>query len=173
VGLVLVLFFVVPGGCARVHPPDVGPEPVGELKTHSRAFICDCNRCKRGYFDGVVVVVVVVTVVVGVMDDVTNADEVVDVGISADVTEVTARNDCAWALQVPVNCRDRGVARVGSCLAGGTRVGACFTDTAGPALKASGRTQPFKTTHRARVRDFASHCLPPLHSHLAPRALPH
>jgi hypothetical protein len=48
VGLVLVLFFVVLGGCARAHPPDVAPEPVGELKTCSWAFMFDCSHCSLG-----------------------------------------------------------------------------------------------------------------------------
>jgi hypothetical protein len=29
------------GGCARAHPPDLAPELVSELKTRSRAFICN------------------------------------------------------------------------------------------------------------------------------------
>jgi hypothetical protein len=53
------------------------------------------------------VVVVVVTTVLG---DVVNVGEVVGTGISADVTDVTVRNDHARALQVPVLCGDRGVA---------------------------------------------------------------
>jgi hypothetical protein len=36
------------GGCARAHPPDVAPELVSELETHSRAFIRDCSRCSFG-----------------------------------------------------------------------------------------------------------------------------
>jgi hypothetical protein len=52
-------------------------------------------------------------------------------------------------------------------------VGERFADTADPTLKASSRTHPFKTAVRARVRDFASHYLLPLCSHLAPRALLH
>jgi hypothetical protein len=47
------------------------------------------------YFVGVVVVVVVVAAVMG---DVVNAGKVVGVSISADVTDVTTRNDCARAL---------------------------------------------------------------------------
>jgi hypothetical protein len=63
-----------------------------------------------GYSIGVVVLVVVVTTIMGIMGDVVNAGEVVGVGISSDVTDVTARNDCVWALQVPVLYEDRGVA---------------------------------------------------------------
>jgi hypothetical protein len=48
VGLVLVLLFVVLGGCTRAHPPDVALELVGDLKTQSRAFMCDCSRCSLG-----------------------------------------------------------------------------------------------------------------------------
>jgi hypothetical protein len=97
---------------------------------------------------------VVVTAVVG---DMVNAGEVVDAGISADVTDVTVRNDRAWE-------------NVGSCSAGieasrewalvssgRTRVGERFADTAGPAFKVSGRTHPFLTARWARVRDF---CFP-------------
>jgi hypothetical protein len=36
------------GGCVRVHPPDVAPEPMSELKTRSRAFMCDRSRCSLG-----------------------------------------------------------------------------------------------------------------------------
>jgi hypothetical protein len=61
------------------------------------------------------VVVVVVTTVMGVVGDVVNEGEVVGAGISDDVTDVTARNDCARVLQVPVLYGDRGVARVGAC----------------------------------------------------------
>jgi hypothetical protein len=108
-----------------------------------------------------------------VVGDMVNVGEVVGVGISADVTDVIARNDRARVLQVPILCGDRGIVRVGAYFAGRARVGKRFTDTEGPALKASRRTHPFKTVHRARVWDFASHCLLTLHSHLAPRALPH
>jgi hypothetical protein len=45
-------------GCARAHPPDVAPELVSELKTRSRAFICNCSRCSLGGFVGAVMVVV-------------------------------------------------------------------------------------------------------------------
>jgi hypothetical protein len=38
------------GGCARAHPPDVAPEPVGELKTRSRAFELHCGCCSLGLF---------------------------------------------------------------------------------------------------------------------------
>jgi hypothetical protein len=47
------------GGCARAHPPYVAPELVGELKTRSRAFICNCSLCNLGDFVGAVVAVVV------------------------------------------------------------------------------------------------------------------
>jgi hypothetical protein len=47
-----------------------------------------------GYSIGVVVLVVVVTTIMGIMGDVVNAGEVVGVGISSDVTDVTARNYC-------------------------------------------------------------------------------
>jgi hypothetical protein len=114
VGLVLVPFFVVLGGCARAHPPDVAPEHVVELKTRSRASMFDCSRCSLKCFAGVVVVNVVVTAVAG---DMVNAGKVVGAGISADVTDVTVRNDRARVLQVPVLCGDRGVARVGTCFA--------------------------------------------------------
>jgi ribosomal protein S27AE len=40
----------VPGGCARVHPPDVAPEPVSELETRSRAFKLHCSHCSMGLF---------------------------------------------------------------------------------------------------------------------------
>jgi hypothetical protein len=40
----------VPGGFARAHPPDVSPEPVGELKTRSRAFKLHCSCCGPGPF---------------------------------------------------------------------------------------------------------------------------
>jgi hypothetical protein len=50
------------------------------------------------YFVGVVVVVVVVAAVMGVVGDVVNAGKVVGMSISADVTDVTTRNDCARAL---------------------------------------------------------------------------
>jgi hypothetical protein len=46
-------------GCARAHPPDVAPELVSELKTHSRAFICNRSRCSLGGFVGAVMAVVV------------------------------------------------------------------------------------------------------------------
>jgi hypothetical protein len=36
------------GGCAHAHPPDVAPEPVGELKTRPRAFMLDYSRCSLG-----------------------------------------------------------------------------------------------------------------------------
>jgi hypothetical protein len=48
--LVLVLFFVVLGGCTRAHPPDVALDPVGEFKTRSRAFMLDCSHCSLGIF---------------------------------------------------------------------------------------------------------------------------
>jgi hypothetical protein len=48
VGVGDVLF--VRGGCARAHPPDVAPELVSELETHSQAFICNCSRCSFGLF---------------------------------------------------------------------------------------------------------------------------
>jgi hypothetical protein len=47
------------GGCARVHPPDVAPELVGELETHPRGFICNCSHCSLGGFAGAVMAVVV------------------------------------------------------------------------------------------------------------------
>jgi hypothetical protein len=59
-------------------------------------------------------IVVIVTVVVG---DVVNAGEAVDAGISADVMDVTIRNDRVRALWVPVLCGDRGVTRAGACFA--------------------------------------------------------
>jgi hypothetical protein len=71
-----------------------------------------------GHFVGVVVVVMVVTAIMGIVVDVVNAGEVVGTGISADVADVTARNDYARALQAPVLCGDRGVTRVGVCIAG-------------------------------------------------------
>jgi hypothetical protein len=115
--------------------------------------------------------VVVVMVVVG---DVVNAGEVVDTGISADVTDVTVRNDRARALRVPIPRGDRGVARVSACFAGKrVRVGERFADTAGPTFKAGCRTHPFIIMCRARVRDFGSHCLLPLSLRFAPCALPH
>jgi hypothetical protein len=42
-----------------VHPPDVAPELVSELETHSRAFICNCSRCSLGGFVEEVMAVVV------------------------------------------------------------------------------------------------------------------
>jgi hypothetical protein len=39
---------------------------------------------------------------------------------------------------------------------GRERVGECFADTAGLALKARGRACPFKTVRRAWIQDFAS-----------------
>jgi hypothetical protein len=53
-GIVQVL-----GGCARVHPPDVAPELLGELKTRPRAFICNCSCCSLGCFVGAVMTVMV------------------------------------------------------------------------------------------------------------------
>jgi hypothetical protein len=47
------------GGCARAHPPDVAPELLSQLKTRSRAFICNCSRCSLGGFVGAVFAVVV------------------------------------------------------------------------------------------------------------------
>jgi hypothetical protein len=40
--------FRVLGGCTRAHPPDVAPELVSELETHSRAFMCDCSHYSLG-----------------------------------------------------------------------------------------------------------------------------
>jgi hypothetical protein len=34
----------------RAHPPDVASELVSELKTCSRAFICNCSRYSLGMF---------------------------------------------------------------------------------------------------------------------------
>jgi hypothetical protein len=63
----------------------------------------------------------------------------------------------------PVFCGDRGVARVGGCFVGAhARVGESPADTAGPTSKARGRACPFKTVRRARVQDFALHCLLPV-----------
>jgi hypothetical protein len=69
------------------------------------------------------VVVVVVTAVVG---DMVNAGEVVGAGISADVTNMTVRNDFALALQVPVLYWDRGGAQVGAYFAGARVRGQTF-----------------------------------------------
>jgi hypothetical protein len=55
VGGVLQVF----GGCARVHLPDVAPELVSELETRSRAFVCNCSRCRLGGFVGAITVVIV------------------------------------------------------------------------------------------------------------------
>jgi hypothetical protein len=115
-------------------------------------------------------VVVVITAVVGV---VVNAGEVVGAGILADVTDVTARNDRAQALQVPILWGIEASREWAPVLPRRARVGERFADTTGPTLKASKRTHPFQNACRARVRDFASHCLLPLHSHLTPRTLPH
>jgi hypothetical protein len=46
-------------GCARAHPPDVALELMSELKTRSRAFICNCSRFSLGGFVGAVIAVVV------------------------------------------------------------------------------------------------------------------
>jgi hypothetical protein len=66
------------GGCARAHLPNVASELVSELETHLRAFICNCSHCsfwvfRRGSY--------------GRSGDV---GAVMGVGISADVTYVTA-----------------------------------------------------------------------------------
>jgi hypothetical protein len=78
-----------------------------------------------------------------VVGDMVNAGEVVGVGISADVTDMIARNDRARVLQVPILCGDRGIVRVGSFAGACAHVGDRFADTAGPTLKVSGRTHPF------------------------------
>jgi hypothetical protein len=69
---------------------------------------------------------VVVVVVKPVVGDMVNAGEVVDAGISADVMDVTVRNDRAWALREPVLCKDRGATRVGACFAGAHARGRTF-----------------------------------------------
>jgi ABC-type phosphate/phosphonate transport system permease subunit len=45
------------GGCARAHLPDVAPELVSELETHSRVFVCNCRHCSLGGFVGAVTAV--------------------------------------------------------------------------------------------------------------------